>query len=276
VEGGVFAREPIHYYGAIPVFSSSNEYTDNYEHIAADHLTALSETGANPFIPEELWLQSEQSTIELIRKYAKAGDQILDVGVGLGRLLSHFPELRRYGMDISFKYLEVAQSKGIDVCYAMIEDMPYRPSTFDLVVCTDVLEHVIDLHQACIMILSVLKEGGQLIVRVPFRESLQQYLSPEMPYKYVHMRNFDEYSLRLLFERLYEQEFVEQTYAGYIPYWQRLRYPLPFPRATAWGLKQTLKPLKAVSSLAYQCILAKLFLPVEMNTVIKKRRGQTA
>ena len=33
--------------------------------------------------------------------------------------------------DISFRYIEVAQSKGINVCYALVEDMPYEHDLFD-------------------------------------------------------------------------------------------------------------------------------------------------
>jgi ubiquinone/menaquinone biosynthesis C-methylase UbiE len=75
----------------------------------------------------------ENSTIRLIEKYSWPGDIILDVGVGLGCLLSHLSSLRRYGMDISFGYLEVAQSKGVEVCYALVEEMPYQANLFDII-----------------------------------------------------------------------------------------------------------------------------------------------
>ena len=58
-------------------------------------------------------------------------------------MLQNFPGLRRHGMDISRGYLKVSREVGIDVCYARIEDMPYKPDTFDVIVCTDVLEHVL-------------------------------------------------------------------------------------------------------------------------------------
>ena len=88
VDRQMFVREPLRFQGSIPVFSESNVYTANYEQIADDHLVSLRETGSNPFIPERLWVQTEASTVSLIKKHSKAGDRILDVGVGLGRLLS--------------------------------------------------------------------------------------------------------------------------------------------------------------------------------------------
>jgi 2-polyprenyl-3-methyl-5-hydroxy-6-metoxy-1,4-benzoquinol methylase len=66
-------------------------------------------------------------------------------------------------------------------------------------VCADVLEHVLDLNLVCAKILSVLRPGGILIVRDPYREDLRAYTVPSCPYKFIHLRNFDENSLQLLF-----------------------------------------------------------------------------
>ena len=97
-------------------------------------------------------------------------------------MLQQFPALQRYGMDISQGYLEVSKAAGIDVCYSRLEDMPYHANTFDIIVCTDVLEHVLDLHRCCERLLDVLKDSGVLIVRVPVYEDLSRYLDPAFPY----------------------------------------------------------------------------------------------
>jgi SAM-dependent methyltransferase len=265
----IFRKKPIRFHGNIPVFSHSNEYTDNYRKISEDHLESLRRNGTNPFIPEDLWVEFEKSTAELVKKYSKPGDRVLDVGIGLGRLLSQFSSLERYGMDISFGYLEVAQEHGINVCYALVEDMPYREALFDLVVCTDVLEHVLDLNMCCAKILSVLGKGGILIIRVPFREKLSLYLEETYPYKYVHLRSFDEYSLRLLFERVFGCEYVEVAMAGYTPSTNRLRCPMPFQKVNVilsrlvYGIKTLYKP-------GYELLVKKLYDPIVINIVVRK------
>jgi SAM-dependent methyltransferase len=228
----------------------------------------MQHNGSNPFIPEKLWVQIENSTVALIQKYAKPGKKILDTGVGLGRLLSQVPDLHRYGMDISFSYLDIAKSKGIEVCYALIEDMPYREEMFDIVVSTDVLEHVLDLNLCVAKILSVLKKSGTLIVRVPYREDLSKYLQPDYPYQYVHMRNFDEHSLRLFFERVFECEVIESVYSGDYLYQTYLKSPLS--RKTYERLERVLNLLKFVHERLYWAFVRKLYYTVEINVVVKK------
>ena len=97
----VYARQPFEVRDGIPLFSRPNRYTDNYEQISGDHLQSVAQHGKNPWIDEEEWLQMENSTASLVTKYAAQDAKILDVGVGLGRLLTRFPHMRRYGVDIS-------------------------------------------------------------------------------------------------------------------------------------------------------------------------------
>lgn len=268
---GVYAREPLFFRGDIPVFSEQDQYTANYEKISEEHLKSMRVTGENPFMPEPLWVQGEKSTVFLIEKYVKPGDLILDVGVGLGRILSHFPNLQRYGMDISFGYLEEARQKEIDVCFSRIEDMPYQKETFDIVVCTDVLEHVFDLNLCIARILSVLKKKGTLIVRVPFREVLKGYTEPDYPYPFVHLRSFDEDSLRLLFEKVFGCKMVETHRAGYVLCGDyRIRNRELFNDEEYNALMAWISKLEKISPSLYWDILRKLHLPIEFNAVIQK------
>jgi SAM-dependent methyltransferase len=203
-----YNREPLRYEDEIAIFSEKDDYIRNYDQISDDHLEQLKEKGENPFIPEQQWLEFELSTVAKIQKFAKKGDKILDIGVGLGRTLSHFPDLSKYGVDINLRYLKESSSKGIKASLAKIEELPYKDEYFDIIVCTDVLEHVLDINLAVRNILRTLKKGGYLIIRVPYRENLGQYLTPGYPYFFVHVRNFDEYSLQLLFTKIFSCKFI--------------------------------------------------------------------
>jgi SAM-dependent methyltransferase len=237
--------QPLRVVDGLPVFSSADDYVENYQRIAADHIAAIKPGQANPFIGDELWQTLEDSTRALVTRHVAAGGRILDVGVGLGRLLGPLPQYRRFGIDISFDYLKQARAADIEVAFARVEDMPFHDGYFDAVTVCDVLEHVLDLDGSVRQLLRVLKPGGVLIVRVPYREDLSPYLAPDVPYEFIHLRNFDEHSLGLLFGKVHRCTVVE--HAQVAPYLQgaaRLKLRL-LPRDNA--ARRIAGPAKPVS-----------------------------
>lgn len=213
----IFIGAPNRIDDGIPVFSEADRYTENYAKIALDHLHAVKPGQDNPFIENQLWQEMETATQSMIEKYVPVGAKILDVGVGLGRVLAPLTQYDRHGIDISMDYLKQARAKGIAAIYSRIEDMPYKDETFDAVVTTDVLEHVFDLAACTRQLLRVLKPGGLLILRVPFKEDLDVYLREDLDYEFVHMRTFDAASLRLHFSKIFGMEYLEhQEIAHYM------------------------------------------------------------
>jgi len=198
----------------IPVFSARDRYVDNYTKIAADHMAAMQQGNENPFIDNDLWVELENSTRILVQKYVADGARILDVGVGLGRVLGPLDSLQRYGIDISFDYLHKARECGFEVAFSRIEDMPYEDGYFDAVIACDVLEHVIDLHGCCLQLLRVLRPGGVLIVRVPYLDDMAAYLDESLPYEFIHVRSFDVPSLRILFEKILGLHYEEHDFVA--------------------------------------------------------------
>jgi len=263
-----YALEPISVENGIPIFSQTDAYLENYDRIANDHLAYMAVTGENPFIQERLWSEIEASTARLLRKYTKDGDRILDAGVGLGRLLSHLPSLERYGVDISREYLRHSLKAGISVSLARLEDLPYRAEFFDAIVCTDVLEHVLDLNLCVGKLLSTLKPGGMLFVRVPYRENLSPYTARDYPYNFAHLRSFDEHSLTLLFTKAFRTEVVEWSTAGQWPTIDRLEHGYFAP--TRLALRVLAKGLRATDTLRTSWLARWLFLPLEINIVVRK------
>lgn len=108
----VYQKDSISEVDGVPCFSVLDDYIENYEKISQDHLKVFLNTGHNPFMREDHWNEVENSTADLIKKYSNHKMKILDVGVGLGRLLEKFPELDRYGIDISDGYLNESKKKG--------------------------------------------------------------------------------------------------------------------------------------------------------------------
>lgn len=216
---------------------------------------------------EELWKRLERSTLDLLIKYCNEGGKVLDVGVGLGRLLDQVKNRERFGADLTFEYLEIAKSRGIEVCCASADDLPYKDAFFDAVVCTDVLEHVLDLNAAIRSMLRVLKNNGMLIVRVPDREDLSPYLAPAYPYRFAHLRNFDEAGLHLLLSRVFNCEFIESrpVVACY-----DVKIKLPLPKVGKYLVTQLLKRLLFWNKTWFEQIVQKLYQPVDINIVFRK------
>lgn len=214
VDTSIFRSEPLDVVDGIPVFSHSDRYVENYAKIAADHIAAMAPGVDNPFIERKLWEQLEESTRSLVRKYIADGSRVLDAGVGLGRILTPFPGLIRYGVDISLDYLRRAKKAGFEVAFSRIEDMPFKDGIFDAVIACDVLEHVIDLEACCNAMLRVLRPGGILIVRVPNKDDMKAYLDEKLPYEFIHVRSFEVPTLRLLFEKLHGMSYLEHSFVA--------------------------------------------------------------
>lgn len=99
-------------------------------------------------------------------------ESILDVGCASGwflfQLSKEFPSARCYGIDIYDKGIKYAKKiyPKIEFEVADAHKLPYQKTTFDLVVCTEVLEHLDDPKLAILEIKRVLKKGGFGIIEL--------------------------------------------------------------------------------------------------------------
>src|SRR5262245_42864050 len=92
----------------------------------------------------------------------------LDAGCGDGRYLAALaPELpaRRAGVDLSERILETARARAdADFRPASLERLPFADGEFDLVLCSQVIEHVPDAGRAVAELHRVLEPGGKLVI----------------------------------------------------------------------------------------------------------------
>lgn len=188
-----------------------SRYRRNYDQIARDHVSHWRKTGLNPFQGAEHVTANEDATVELANKYLAPDSMILDAGCGMGDLMLRFPDHIIWGIDISADYLQVARERRLNVVEGRIEKLPRSWGNFDMVLCTDVLEHVLDLNRAVRELLRILKPGGILIARTPNEEPLT---IDNGAYEFVHLRRFDRPTFYLLFEKIFDCEVLEVVVTG--------------------------------------------------------------
>jgi SAM-dependent methyltransferase len=117
------------------------------------------------------WFRSRRRVIWALVRRARvaASPRILDAGCGTGRNLMELAELGpAEGVDISPHAVEFCQRRGLSgVKLAALEDLPFEDGRFDLLVATDVIEHLPDDGPALAELRRVATPGARLIITVP-------------------------------------------------------------------------------------------------------------
>ena len=112
----------------------------------------------------------------IARQRLSADARVLDIGTSTGtnlRMLKDLGFSNRRGLDLSDEAIRWCAEKGLgtvekgDVC-----NLPFGEGEFDLVLATDIIEHVDDDVRAITEIRRVLAPGGTAIISVPAFQSL--------------------------------------------------------------------------------------------------------
>lgn len=157
-----------------------------------------------------------------------SGLDLIELGVGQGLLQTHFCREKPASLtslDISPSYTRHARTQfeagghsGItfETVVGNIEFAPFH-SCFDVVVATDILEHVLNLGNALMRVHRMLRPGGFFWCRVPFAEALGQYsIYNGMAYEFAHLRFFDQPSIERQFREVGLNP-VKHYLLGYAP-----------------------------------------------------------
>jgi ubiquinone/menaquinone biosynthesis C-methylase UbiE len=122
-------------------------------------------------------------TVDFNRFSLLPGDRVLDIGCGSGRHTAaayQYPGISVIGVDLNLDDVQQARNRLLfhDHCgehgggswllsVADIGSLPFEDASFDLVICSEVLEHILDEKTAVTEIIRVLKTGRTLVVSVP-------------------------------------------------------------------------------------------------------------
>ena len=118
--------------------------------------------------------------VSLARKhFPPGGTKALDIGAGAGRLISRLkdtlPGVETSACDYIDTLMEQPGQK-VDLADLSLEPLPYPAETFDLVTCTEVVEHLENYRRLARETFRVTKPGGTAIFSTPNILNLQSRL----------------------------------------------------------------------------------------------------
>ena len=101
------------------------------------------------------------------------GSLILDVGAGTGRYRSLFAHCKYYAHDFGQEPSTIGKYTKLDYISDLTE-IPVSDGSFDVILCTEVLEHVPEPVRALKEFFRILKPGGKLLLTAPLCSLLHQ------------------------------------------------------------------------------------------------------
>jgi len=96
--------------------------------------------------------------------------KILVVGLGMGRDVAYLAKQNEvHGIDVSKEGLSIAREKGINVRIANVDGkkLPYPSNFFDIVICKDIFEHILNPLFLLLETRRVIKKNGYLVLNIP-------------------------------------------------------------------------------------------------------------
>jgi SAM-dependent methyltransferase len=130
-------------------------------------------------------------------------NRVLDVGCRSGRFTQHYIEGNDIvGVDVDRDAIALfTETLGLEGHWLDVdsEPLPFPPSSFDVVVCTEVLEHLRFPDQALAEIRRVLRPDGRLVGSVPNATRLRnrwRFLCGELHEDPTHLRQYSPDTIR--------------------------------------------------------------------------------
>ena len=120
-------------------------------------------------------------TFNLTKYSLNESGTMLDVGCGEGRhifgIMQNYPEMKCIGLDMDddslvkaeegYEFFESISNAGAEFLKGSAYSLPFQNNSLDLIVCSEVLEHLHDYNDAVKEIHRVLKPGGKFYASVP-------------------------------------------------------------------------------------------------------------
>lgn len=138
----------------------------------------------------------------LKKKSSQHGLKILEIGSGMGYLTYAISKrgMNIVGIDLSQVVVDKARKRYGDLfmCGDIIKGLPDQVSLFDIIICTEVIEHVENPVVFLAAMRNFLTEGGELVMTTPNRHAFPKEAVWESDIPPVHLWWFTTKSLEIL------------------------------------------------------------------------------
>jgi len=157
--------------------------------------------GHERFLPlSPFYLTRKRLIIQMTKEIDSLNLNVLDIGCGIGDLISTLPFKRIpcHGIDLSIFALHTARSRVKDANFIQADArfLPYRSNSYCMVLCSEVLEHIRREDQVVQEIHRVLARNGVTIVTVPQGE--QHWTEEDR--EEGHLRRYSKMRLARMFD----------------------------------------------------------------------------
>ena len=115
-------------------------------------------------LDEETYMREANEARERLHKYFNASDQVLEIGCGLGQNLYYIRQ-HAQGIDISDYGVKQCQARNIAAKVGDAQKpLSFAPRSFDVVILSNMLEHLKEPSKAMEEAVKVMKDDGLMIV----------------------------------------------------------------------------------------------------------------
>ena len=180
----------------------------------------------------------------------KTEDCIIEIGCGAGNVIEKASTRKLFGVDISFSVLRKARQRlneRVHLLQADAQNLPCKDKSFTYIICSEVLEHLLDPSAAIKEMVRILKTQGAVVLSVPnesminrikgilIRFGIFQWLFqsrgnyPEMSERMEDEWHLHAFELKEWLDLF--RKYFKMTHLGRVPfYWLPLRYVIRLER----------------------------------------------
>lgn len=123
------------------------------------------------------WLERKRLSLLHEMGAPAAGDRVLEVGCGAGHVLEQFAGHHRTGIDLSPTMLDRSRCRlgsDVELLQGSAETLPFDDGSFDVVLCTEVLEHTRDPRRVIAELLRVARPDARVVVSIPNERNIDR------------------------------------------------------------------------------------------------------